>query len=114
MVAKKPDISYRVECRMSVSPAAIYAVLAAPSQSIEWSGKEAPMVFRLRAVDAPAGQLKVGDTWTSNGIINYFKFQDRSTVVVADPGRAFGFDTDSTVPRRLRPTWYGHFENRYT
>jgi len=114
MTATKPDISYRVERKMDASPDAIYAVLADPNQSLEWSGKEAPLIFRLRDVRAPAGPLIKGDTWTSKGVVSYFKFQDRSTVVIADPGRAFGFDTESTVPRRLRPTWYGRFESRYT
>ncbi len=114
MSATKPDVSYRVERRTDVSPDAIYRVLADPSRSLEWAGKEAPPIFRLRALDAPAGPLTDGQTWTSKGVISYFKFEDRSTVVVAEPGRAFGFNTESTVPRRLRPTWYGRFENRYT
>jgi len=114
MAAKKPDISYRVERKVDASPEAIYAVLSDPQQSLEWSGKKAPMIFHLRDLQAPAGPLTVGQSWTSKGVVSYFKFEDRSTVVQADPGRAFGFDTDSTVPRRLRPTWLGHFENRYT
>lgn len=72
------------------------------------------MIFRLRTLTAPTGPLTKGDTWTSTGVVGYFKFQDRSTVVVAEPGRSFGFDTESTVPRKLRPTWHGRFENRYT
>jgi hypothetical protein len=114
MTATKPDISYRVELKTDVSPEAIYAVLADPNRSLEWSGKEAPVIFRLRDVRAPAGPLTVGQTWTSSGVVSSFKFQDRSTVVAVDPGRAFGFDTESTVERRLRPTWQGRFENRYT
>ncbi|HJT38092.1 MAG TPA: SRPBCC family protein [Actinomycetota bacterium] len=114
MSSDKPDISYGVERAMAASPDAIYAVLADPSRSLAWSGKDAPMIFRLRALQGAPGPQSVGDTWTSSGVIGYFKFQDRSTVVTAQPGRAFGFDTESTVPRKLRPTWYGRFENRYT
>ena len=114
MSKEKPDIAYRVERKLNASPDAIYAVLSDPTNSLEWSGKEAPMIFRLRGLEAPGGTLVEGETWTSNGVISYFKFHDRSTVVIADPGRAFGFDTESTVPRTLRPTWLGHFENRYT
>ena len=114
MTDAKPDISYGVERKMDVSPDAIYAVLADPNGSLQWAGKEAPVIFRLRDIDARGGPLVEGDTWTSNGVVSYFKFQDRSTVVIAEPGRAFGFDTESTVPRKLRPTWLGHFESRYT
>jgi hypothetical protein len=114
MSATKPDINYRVEQKTDASPAAIYAVLADPNRSLEWSGKEAPVIFRLRDLHAPDGPLTEGQTWTSNGVVGYFKFQDRSTVVITEPGRAFGFDTESTVERRVRPTWYGRFESRYT
>ena len=113
MTKQQPDISYGVTRTLDASPEAVYSVLSDPSKSIEWSGKEAPAIFRLHDVDAPGGALSVGDTWTSNGRVSYFKFQDRSTVVVAEPGRSFGFDTESVVPRRLRPTWRGHFEHRY-
>lgn len=114
MTKQKPDIQYHVERKVDASPEAIYAVLANPANGLEWSGKEAPFIFRLRDVEAPDGALTAGDTWTSKGTVGYFRFQDRSTVVVAEPGRRFGFDTESTVPRRLRPTWQGRFENRYT
>ena len=114
MTDTKPDIRYRVERKIDASPEAVYAVLADPAKSIEWSGTEAPFIFRLRDVEAPGGTLAVGDSWTSHGRVGYFKFQDRSTVVDAEPGRTFAFNTESTVPRKLRPTWYGRFEHRYT
>jgi len=113
-MTEKPEITYSVTLKMDAPAEAIYAVLADPSNSLEWAGKEAPSIFRLRELQAPAGPLREGDTWTSKGVNSYFKFQDRSTVVIADPGRAFGFDTESTVERRLRPTWLAHFESRYT
>jgi hypothetical protein len=113
-MSEQPDISYRVVQKMSASPEAIYRVLSDPNASLEWAGKKAPMIFKLRDLQAPAGPLSVGQSWTSHGVVGYFKMDDKSTVVSADPGKAFGFDTDSTVPRKIRPTWLGHFENRYT
>ena len=41
-------------------------------------------------------------------------FHDRSTVVQAEPGAAFGFDTESTLDRKSGKTWFCHFEHRYT
>ena len=115
MAATKPDISYKVEVKVDASPEAIYSVLSDPNKSMEWSGKKAPMIFRLRDLQAPAGPLTTGQSWTSHGVVGYYKFEDRSTVVNAEPGRAFGFDTDSNVPRKIRSApWKGHFENRYT
>ena len=114
MTEKKPDIRYRVEKKLDASPDAIYAVLSDPNVSLGWAGEEAPFIFRLKDLDAPSGQLGVGATWTSTGKVGYFKMQDRSTVVIADPGRAFGFDTESTIPRKISKTWLGRFESRYT
>ena len=113
-MTKRPDISYRVERKIHASPQAVYAVLSEPAASMGWAGKKAPIVFRLRDMQAPDGPLTKGDAWSSDGQVGYMKMHDRSTVVVAEPGRAFGFDTDSTVPRRVSKTWEGHFENRYT
>jgi hypothetical protein len=117
MTEQKPTITFHVEEPTDVSPDALYAVLSDLSTHIDWAGKNSPNKgFHLLTLDAPGGEATKGTTFSSSGI-NMNKgmtFHDTSTVVVAEPGRRFGFDTESTLERRHVKNWYVHFEHRYT
>jgi len=115
---QKPIITFHVELQTDVSPGDLYATLADVNTHLTWAGKQAPYKgFRLLDMDAPAGQATVGTTWKSNGANSgngSMTFHDESTVVQAGPGKAFGFDTESTLERRNGETWLCLFEHRYT
>src|SRR5258706_14321707 len=100
MTDQKPIITFHVELKTYVSPDDIYAELADVNTHLTWAGKQAPYKgFRLLEMDAPSGQATVGTTWKSDGANSgngSMTFHDRSTVVQAEPGKAFGFDTEST------------------
>ena len=114
----KPIIRFHVELRTDASPDAVYAVLSDPNTHLVWAGKQAPREdFRLLTVDAQAGSASVGSTFSSsgaNGKKGDKTSHDRSTVVQADPGRRFGFDTDAAMDRKHKDAWRAHFEHRYT
>jgi len=107
--------TFRSEVHSGAAPEAIYAVLSDLHTHLTWAGEQAPRKdFRLLSMVAPAGQLTVGDTFSSTGDNGNGVFHDRSVVVEAEPGRRFGFDTRSTLERRHGKTWYGRFTHRYT
>ena len=64
-------------------------------------------------MDAPPGPLSVGDRFSSTGANITGTFDDRSTVVQAEPSSRFGFDTESTLIRKHAPTWQVRFTHRY-
>jgi hypothetical protein len=55
----------------------------------------------------------VGDRFSSSGANPNGTFHDRSTVVQAERGARFGFDTESTLERRHGATWQARFGHRY-
>ncbi|HEY7282750.1 MAG TPA: SRPBCC family protein, partial [Actinomycetota bacterium] len=115
MNGTEPALTFHVSVRSDASPGALYDTLADLTTSLEWGGKDAPRkTFRLLSMDAPSRLAKVGDTFTSSGENGNGTFHDRSSVVEADPGRRFGFDTDSTFERTHGKTWYARFAHRYT
>jgi len=118
MTDQKPIINFHVEVKTDVSPDDLYAELADVNTHLTWAGTQAPYKgFRLLDMDAPAGQATVGTTWKSDGANSgngSMIFHDRSTVVQAEPGKAFGFDTESILERKSGKTWFCHFEHRYT
>jgi hypothetical protein len=115
MTDAAPFITFRVSVDAAASPQAIYDLLADPRTHLEWAGKEAPKKnFRLLSMDAPPGPLTVGDTFSSTGANVTGTFHDTSTVVAADRGARFGFDTESTVVRKHVQAWHARFAHRYT
>jgi len=118
MTEQKPTITFHDELQTAVSPDAVYAVLSDLPTHLTWAGKESPnKSFHLLTLDAPAGPATRGTTFSSSGANSTngsMTFRDTSVVVVADPGKAFGFDTESTLERKRAKTWYGHVEHRYT
>lgn len=114
MTDTSPLITFHASVRTSASPEAVYDVIADPRAALEWGGREAPKkTFRLLTIDAPPGPLSVGDAFSSTGANVTGTFHDHSTVVQADPGVRFGFDTESTLMRKRVQTWNARFTHRY-
>lgn len=115
MSQQKPAITFHASVPTTASPPAVYDLLADLSTHRVWAGEQGKKGFRLLSVDAPAGQLSVGDRWSSVGSArNAESFVDASRVVDARPGHCFGFDTQSRLDRKRRPTWHVRFAHRYT
>lgn len=112
-----PIINFDVTIPSKASPEAVYTVLSDPRTHLIWAGEQAPDAgFKLLTMDA-IGPLTVGGTFSSTGSNaknGSMTFHDRSVIVQAEPGRAFGFDTESRLERRRAKTWFVHFEHRYT
>lgn len=118
MSQHKPTLTFHVVLPTTAPPAAVYDVLADLNTHLAWAGEEARRRgFKLVSLDAPRGQATVGDRFSSHGRAGARgtgTFVDASIVVEAEPGRRFGFDTQSRLDRRRRPTWHVRFAHRYT
>ena len=115
MTDQQPIVEFHVELETDVPPGAIYDALADLSTHERWAGRHRPNKrFGLVSIDAPAGPAGVGTTFTSTGTnMPGVTFHDSSTVVEAEPGRRFGFDTDNRLERPGSKPWFGRFEHRY-
>ena len=116
MTEQKPTITFHVELKTDLTPDVLYATLSDPNTHLKWAGEESKYKgFHIKTLDGASSPATVGSTWKSTGANDpNGTFHDQSTVVQADPGRAFGFDTESTLERKRSKTWYCHFEHRYT
>jgi Polyketide cyclase / dehydrase and lipid transport len=116
MNTTKPIITFRVSVPTTASPAQVYRLLSDVRTHLVWAGEEAPKKdFRLLTMDAPADPATVGTTFSSTGAnAMHSTFHDRATVVVAEPGRGFGFDVDSTLERKRTKAWRSKFAHRYS
>jgi len=114
-MSTKPIVTFRSTIATSADPDRVYAVLANLPTHLVWNGERAPdRNFCLLTLDAPAKEAAVGDTFSSTGSnILSMHFVDQSVVVDARPGTAFGFDTESKLHRKHRPTWHARFVHRY-
>jgi hypothetical protein len=114
MTETKPIVTFHTSVRSPASPATIYDVLSDARTHLVWAGQEAPRKnFRLLTMDAAAGPLSVGDSFSSTGENGNGTFQDRSVVVEADRDARFGFDTESTLVRKHAKAWHVRFAHRY-
>jgi hypothetical protein len=106
------QFSMRLTRRSSASPAAVYDVVADLRTHLEWGGARQPADFRLLSLDAPAGPAGVGTAFTSSGSIPMSprRWEDRSTVTVAERPHTFEFMTHAAVhgPRRTMEATYRH------
>ncbi|MGZ4130485.1 MAG: SRPBCC family protein [Actinomycetota bacterium] len=108
-------LTFRVELPTSASPSAVYDRLADVASHLMWAGRQSRRAsFRLLELEASHAPAVVGDRFSSTGANNNGTFHDRSIVVQADPGVAFGFDTESTLDRKHGKTWHARFAHRYT
>lgn len=110
-----PTITFRARAVAAASPEAVYRVLADLRTHLSWAGEQAPQKsFRLLSLEAPPKEATVGDRFSSTGSnILSMRFADRSVVVEAALGQRFGFDTDSRLERKHRPTLESTFRHRY-
>jgi len=109
-----PRITFRASTNTGASPDRVYDVLADLRTHLAWAGSESPnKSFHLLDIDAPARPAIVGDPFSSDGINNNGTFHDHSTVVQADPGARFGFDTESVLDRKHGAALHARFEHRY-
>ena len=109
-----PILTFRVSVRSTASPEALYDVLSDLRTHLDWAGARSPDDgFRLLTMDAPSRPAAVGDRFSSSGASFNGTFHDRSTVVQAERGARFGFDTESTLERRHGRTWHSRFGHRY-
>jgi len=110
-----PILTFRVSIPSKASPEAIYDVLSDLRTHLEWAGERSPdKGFRLLTMDAPSRSATVGNQFSSSGANVNGTFHDRSTVVQAERGTRFGFDTESTLERKHGKTWHSRFGHRYT
>lgn len=116
MKNQEPLITFRATIHTTASPEAVYDVLADVNTHIVWEGREAhEKSFRLLTLEAPAGQATVGTRFSSSGAnMLRSRFNDHSEVVDATPGKAFAYETESTLIRRHVKPVLSHFSHRYT
>jgi polyketide cyclase/dehydrase/lipid transport protein len=77
-------------------PEAVYDVLADLRTHLEWGGARQRRDFRLLSLDASREPATVGTAFSSTGAIpmSTRRWEDRSTVTVADRPRTFEFTTE--------------------
>jgi polyketide cyclase/dehydrase/lipid transport protein len=94
-------------------PEAVYDVLADLRTHLEWGGARQIRDFRLLSLDASRGPATVGTAFSSTGTIpmSARRWQDRSTVTVADRPRTFEFTTEGKAGERQAMT--ARFRHRY-
>jgi hypothetical protein len=111
----KPALTFHLSVPMEASPDALYDVLADVGTGLEWGGTEATdPKFRLLTIDAAQRPAAVGDRFSSTGVLTNGTSSDRSVVVEADPGRRFGFDTESVLDRTHGRTLRARYVHRYS
>jgi hypothetical protein len=94
-------------------PEAVYAVLADLRTHLEWGGARQSADFRLLSLEASRGQATVGTAFSSTGTIpmSSRRWEDHSTVTVADRARAFEFTTEAKAGERQAMT--ARYRHRY-
>ena len=109
-----PILTFRASVPSTASPEAVYDVLSDLRTHLDWAGEQAPdKAFRLLTMDAPSRPVTVGDRFSSSGANVNGTFHDGSTVVQAERGARFGFDTESTLERSHGRPWQARFGHRY-
>lgn len=87
----------RLSKRSAVSPGVVYDLLADLRSHLRWAGQEQSADFRLLTMDAPAGPASQGTVFTTTGTIpmSAKRWEDRSTVTVAERPSTFEFLTEA-------------------
>ncbi|HLI56052.1 MAG TPA: SRPBCC family protein [Actinomycetota bacterium] len=115
MSRQQPITTFRARVATSASPDVVYRSLADLGTHLIWAGDQSRQkTFRLLSLEAPGREATVGDHFSSTGSnILSMQFADHSVVVEAEPGQRFGFDTESRLARKHRPTLETRFRHRY-
>lgn len=94
-------------------PEDVYDVLADLETHLDWGGARQSRDYRLVSLEASRGPATVGTTFTSTGTIpmSARRWEDRSTVSVADRPRTFEFTTEGKAGERHPMTV--RFSHRY-
>jgi hypothetical protein len=92
----------------------VYDMLADLRSHLRWAGAEQSSDFRLVSMDAPDGPATVGTAFATTGTIpmSASRWNDRSTVTVADRPSTFEFVTDGQVSRG-RKSMLARYRHRY-
>jgi len=87
----------RLSRTCAAQPAAVYDLLADLRSHLRWAGTEQSGDFRLLSMDAPAGPAVAGTVFATTGTIPMLgmRWEDRSTVTVADRPSTFEFTTEA-------------------
>lgn len=80
---------------------AVYDLLADLRSHLRWAGSEQSGDFRLLSMDAPDGPARVGSVFATTGTIpmSATRWEDRSTITVADRPSTFEFATEAHAGR---------------
>jgi len=80
---------------------AVFDMLADLRSHLRWAGSEQSRDFRLLSMDAPDGPARAGTVFTTTGTIpmSAKRWEDRSTVTVADRPSTFEFVTEAHAGR---------------
>src|SRR5438270_5867654 len=109
MAQQNPTAQISSHCE--AGPEAVYAVLADLRTHLQWGGVGQSADFRLLTLEAQAGPAVAGTTFTSTGTIpmSARRWNDRSTVTVADRPRRFEFTTEARAgDGRAMTATYSH------
>jgi hypothetical protein len=108
------QITMRLTKSSSAPPEAVYDLIADLRTHLTWAGEQQRNDFRLLSLDAPAGPATVGTSFSSTGAIpmSVRRWEDRSTVTVAERTRVFEFVTHATV-HRARRSMEATYRHRY-
>lgn len=106
--------SMRLSRHSSAPPDVVYDTLADLRTHLTWGGSRQRSDFRLLSLEAPLGLATVGTSFTSTGSIpmSLRRWQDVSTVTVADRPLTFEFVTHATVHRSER-SMLATYRHRY-
>jgi hypothetical protein len=91
----------------------VYDILADLRTHLEWGGARQSSDFRLLSLEASPGPAKVGTAFSSTGTIPMSgrRWEDRSTVTVADRPTTFEFTTEARAGERNAMT--ARYRHRY-
>ncbi|HEX9098101.1 MAG TPA: SRPBCC family protein [Candidatus Dormibacteraeota bacterium] len=111
MARQQPSLRVSLSC--PAGPGEVYDVLADLQTHLEWGGTRQPRSFRVLSLAAPPSAAIEGTVFTSTGSqpMSKRRWEDRSTVTVADRPRAFEFVTEGTLGERNPMT--GRYQHRF-
>jgi hypothetical protein len=106
------EFTMRLNKTCSAPPSVVYDLVADLQTHLAWGGVQQSSSFRLLSLDAPLGPATAGTAFSSTGAIpmSSARFDDRSTVMVAERASVFEFVTEASAagPGRVMKATYRH------